>query len=509
MQYFYVRRDRCKIKLEKNWSLLSRHAGQHTRFKVGRMKKNGFADRLKTLLEQKGLTLAQVAKGIKTSAPSVHRWTHGGEIEYDNLRLLADFLEVNWIWLRYGDDALASAQEAIPDQGVMTDMRREYLSQIMDSESRMKTALEMAQIVSWEWNALTGTLTCTANAEAVFGQSPENIRAQLVPFESLKLEELITLFDGDQPYNWDSSLTSAKDGGEQWFASRGQLVFDSLQRPLKVVAVSADITARKQAEQARERSEYMMRKIIETIPVGLWAADEQGRICLSNPEVERIWGGVKFVELENYGEYKGWWERSGQEVGPTGWTLARAVKYGEVSSGEVVNIEAFDGVLRTIIMHATPLVDAQNKIIGAIEVNQDITELKKIERSLTESLVQWEAVYEQPLFGVVHFNEKGEILRANTRLCELISRDTAQLVGENIESVFDQPTTQAMRDALAARKDGLNAFKLTGMLGAKGSRKAIGKTQIAVDLYLINDMRETKAGKNIAFVFTTDSTHTS
>ena len=77
------------------------------------MKKNGFADRLKALLKQKQLTLAQVAKGVGTSIPSVHRWSNGGEIEYENLRALADFLEVNWIWLRYGDDALASAQEAL------------------------------------------------------------------------------------------------------------------------------------------------------------------------------------------------------------------------------------------------------------------------------------------------------------------------------------------------------------------------------------------------------------
>ena len=66
------------------------------------MKKNGFGERLKVLLKQNSLTQAQVASAIGTSIPSVNRWTKGGEIEYDNLRALADFLKVNWVWLRYG-----------------------------------------------------------------------------------------------------------------------------------------------------------------------------------------------------------------------------------------------------------------------------------------------------------------------------------------------------------------------------------------------------------------------
>jgi transcriptional regulator with XRE-family HTH domain len=53
------------------------------------MQKNNFSMRLKTLLKQKQLTLAEVAKAINMSAPSVHRWTRGGEIEYENLRALA------------------------------------------------------------------------------------------------------------------------------------------------------------------------------------------------------------------------------------------------------------------------------------------------------------------------------------------------------------------------------------------------------------------------------------
>jgi PAS domain S-box-containing protein len=379
------------------------------------MKRNGFGDRLKEILKQKQLTQAQVAHAVGTSVPSVNRWTKGGEIEYENLRSLADFLEVNWVWLRYGDEAIQSLQQAMPDNDAASDMRRDYLNQILDNEARMKAALEMAQIINWEWNVLTGALSLSDNAKAVFGCEPKLAEAAMLPFADQKLEELIELFSEASPHRWDFSLTS-DDKHTYWFSSTAKLQFDSLQRPVKLIGVTTNITPRKQAEQALERSEYMMRKIIELIPVGLWAADEDGTICLANPEVQRIWGGAKYVSLDHYGEYKGWWEKTGKEVGSEGWTLARAVSKGETSQPEVVNIEAFDGEHRTITMYATPLYDANNKIIGAIEVNQDITELKNTERSLKSQLEHWQSLFIQDNFDVILLDAELRIQKLSASL---------------------------------------------------------------------------------------------
>ncbi|MFT7414446.1 MAG: transcriptional regulator with XRE-family HTH domain, partial [Methylophagaceae bacterium] len=307
------------------------------------MQKNGFADRLKILLKQKALTQSQVAMAAGTSVPSVNRWTRGGEIEYDNLRTLADYLEVNWVWLRYGSEAISSLQESMSDDSAVSDTRREYLSQIMESEVRMKSAFEMAEIVHWEWNVLTGKLTYSDNALSIFGQTPNNLRSTLLPFTDLSLEALIELFSKHEPYQWDFLYEQNNSKPPRWFASRGKLIFDLLHRPIKIIAISAEITKRKLAEKALERSEYMMRKIIETIPVGLWVADETSQIYIANPEVKRIWGGAKYVKLKDYGQYKGRWEKTGKKVGAADWTLARAVTSGETSKPEVVNIEAFDG----------------------------------------------------------------------------------------------------------------------------------------------------------------------
>lgn len=438
------------------------------------MKKNGFSDRLRTLIDQKELTLAQVAQAIGTTPPSVHRWTKGGEIEYENLLALANYLEVNWIWLRYGDEAIRSASGAVAESEAETDLRREYLDQIMENEARMRTALEMAQIVNWEWNTLTGTGTFSANAEDVFGKQPDAIRTTFAPFVALPLEELVELFSRQQVYFWDFKLEAS--GEERWFASRAKLIVDSQGVPIRVIGVTTNITERKRAEFALERSEYTLRKIIETIPVGLWGADESGVINLANPEVVRIWGGAKYVGLENYGMYKGSWEKSGTALAKDDWTLARAVKTGEVSDAEVVNIEAFDGAQRSIIMYATPLLDNDGDIIGAIEVNQDITELKATERRLRRSHEQLQLIYQQGAFGVADFNAAG-IQRMNERLASLLKIKDMQIKDMPLVALFSEETA---REILEISEQG-EARSIQGTLlinGKSGTKRRDAEIQV-------------------------------
>lgn len=411
------------------------------------MKRNGFGDRLKALLKQKNLTQAQVAKAVNTSVPSVSRWTKGGEIEYENLRTLSDYLDVNWIWLRYGDEAIASLKDSMPDNNPMTDMRREYLDEIMANEARMKSAIEMAEIVNWEWNVLTGTVIFSTNAEAVFGVENHELPNCMLPFVDASIDELLKTFGQERPHSWDFSVTG-KNAIQKWFTSRAKLTFDAAHRPTKVIGVSSNITARKSAETALEKSEYMMRKIVDIIPVGLWAADAEGKICLANPEVKRIWGGAKYVGLDQYAQYKGWWETTGKEVGAEGWTLARAVKKGESSQPEVVNIEAFDGERRTITMYSTPLYDSKHEIIGAIEVNQDITELKEIERSLKTNLAEWEVIFEQSLFGIVQVCN-GDIARVNTALTKTLELNTKNI---DFTTIFAQQTSTDIQQEILKEK---------------------------------------------------------
>jgi serine phosphatase RsbU (regulator of sigma subunit) len=145
------------------------------------------------------------------------------------------------------------------------------------------------------------------------------------------------------------------------------------------LALVTDINERKATEEALRESEQLLRRVLDTLPVGVWITDGQGRIINGNPAGHRIWSGARYVAPDEYGEYKGWWAETQQPIAADEWALARAISRGETSINEVIEIEAFDGTHKIIHNSAMPLRDAGGEITGAIVVNEDITEQKRLE----------------------------------------------------------------------------------------------------------------------------------
>jgi len=141
-----------------------------------------------------------------------------------------------------------------------------------------------------------------------------------------------------------------------------------------VLGVLRDITARKRAENALREQEALLRNILEILPVGVWIQDKDGQIVSGNEAGQRIWAGARYVGIDRFGQYKGWWADTGKPIEPEEWAAARAITKGETSLDEVVNIECFDGTRKTILNSAVPIRDANQTIKGAIIVNQDVTE---------------------------------------------------------------------------------------------------------------------------------------
>ncbi|MGV3720919.1 MAG: SpoIIE family protein phosphatase [Actinomycetota bacterium] len=145
------------------------------------------------------------------------------------------------------------------------------------------------------------------------------------------------------------------------------------------LALLTDINERKATEEALRASEQLLRRVLDTLPVGVWIAEGQGRLINGNPAGHRIWAGARYTGLEDYGEYKGWWADTHQPIAADEWALARAISRGETSINEVIEIEAFDGTHKIIHNSAMPLRDAGGEITGAIVVNADVTEQRRLE----------------------------------------------------------------------------------------------------------------------------------
>jgi PAS domain S-box-containing protein len=152
-----------------------------------------------------------------------------------------------------------------------------------------------------------------------------------------------------------------------------------------VVLSLVNVTERVRAQEKLQQSEALLRTVLELLPVGVRITDRTGRIVERNPASRRIFAGARHVDIDGLGEYKGRWVDSGKLVEPEEWAVARAIKRGETSSNEEVEIECLDGTHKIILSSAVPIRNAHGEITGAISVNQDITERKWAETTLKES----------------------------------------------------------------------------------------------------------------------------
>ena len=149
-------------------------------------------------------------------------------------------------------------------------------------------------------------------------------------------------------------------------------------------ASALDITKRVRSEEAIKRSEALLAAVMDSLPVGVWLASPDGKVLNVNRAARAIWGGSQHFGEEERRALKGWWADSHKPVAPQEWALARAVDHGEIVRDEVIDIEAVDRTKKTILNSAMPVYHGDGQVLALIGVNQDITELKRVERSRTE-----------------------------------------------------------------------------------------------------------------------------
>jgi two-component system NarL family sensor kinase len=178
-----------------------------------------------------------------------------------------------------------------------------------------------------------------------------------------------------------------------------------------------DITDRTHAEEGLQRSERLLRLVLDALPVGVTVVDRAGDILLSNPASQRIWGGSIGEACERYTKSKAWWHATGARVAPDEWASRRALATGETRVNDVLDIEAFDGVRKIIHNSAVPIRDTNERVTGAVIVNEDISASKTAERELNASYTQMRTL-------------TGRLLRAQDderrRIAQMLHETTAQ-----------------------------------------------------------------------------------
>jgi signal transduction histidine kinase len=130
----------------------------------------------------------------------------------------------------------------------------------------------------------------------------------------------------------------------------------------------------------------LLQLVLATLPVGVVVTDRAGDIVLANAASNRIWGDRVIVSgRDRWAQSKGFWHDSGAPITPTEWASVHALSEGKTSLNELIDIVTYDGQEKTIQNSSAPIRRADGSIVGAVIVNEDVTERVRAEQALRES----------------------------------------------------------------------------------------------------------------------------
>ncbi|MGM4910693.1 PAS domain-containing protein [Rhizobium sp. 768_B6_N1_8] len=160
-------------------------------------------------------------------------------------------------------------------RSAMRGRRRQYDARLrmeaLDAgERRLQTALEAGRLGAWELDLASGVLTTSSTCKAIFGRRPEDpftykdLLSSVHPEDRERMEAAVSkTVETGADYSIEYR-TIWSDGSVHWAEIRAQLYKDRSGKAIKMVGVSADITARLKAEEhQRQLNEILEEKVAE------------------------------------------------------------------------------------------------------------------------------------------------------------------------------------------------------------------------------------------------------
>jgi PAS domain S-box-containing protein len=153
----------------------------------------------------------------------------------------------------------------------------------------------------------------------------------------------------------------------------------------EVAARTWSAVARARAEAVMHESEERLAAVVKHAPVAIVLAEApSGRILLKNEQADRIWGAPSPdpKSIADYDAFRGIRPDSGAPFLPEDWPLARAIVSGEDIVGEEIEFRRHDGGVGTLSVNASPIRDANGRVIAGVSTAEDVTGRRATEAAL-------------------------------------------------------------------------------------------------------------------------------
>ncbi|MBD0284807.1 MAG: PAS domain-containing protein [Flavisolibacter sp.] len=183
--------------------------------------------------------------------------------------------------------------------GTATDIheQKEVEEKIKEAEERWRTALEAAQIGTWDFNPQTKALYFSDVAKKIRGMDTDPQQALELHFD--------TIHPDDVQYVKNTFQQALSLGREnlyaveyririadqiRWIKSVGRVLVNTDQQPLRVIGVIQDVTEQREAARLIKESEERYATTVEASDLGLWDFHVQPGVFFAYGRLANIFG---------------------------------------------------------------------------------------------------------------------------------------------------------------------------------------------------------------------------
>lgn len=186
----------------------------------------------------------------------------------------------------------------------------------------------------------------------------------------------------------------------------------------KTLELKKDIERREKVEEKLRESSFLLETVLNTIPDVIGIQDTDHKIIKYNEAGYKLLG-KKPEDIIG----KECFKLLGKDA-PNGICPTKEV----IKTKQPAHVERYEEALNTWFdIRSYPVLDKNDNIILIIEHLRDITQQKKIERSLEESAQKLKLMIERSPIGVSTTNLKGEYLSVNPAYCEMVGYTEEEL----------------------------------------------------------------------------------
>jgi len=220
-----------------------------------------------------------------------------------------------------------------------------------------------------------------------------------------------------------------------------------------------EITERKQMEEALRESEERFRKVVETMKVGLGSIDESGVLTYVNEYLAKMLG-YSIDEMIGRSTLDFYYDEESRQVQKEIFKKRKAGM--RDPTPYEVTWRRRDGQKVYSILSPTPLFDAHGHYAGSFAIHTDITKRKRMEEALRES----EEKYRELINGmndtawVIDFN--GKFIDVNNAAVEVLGYSREELLSmgpHDIDNTLDAEEIRALIKEMPADK--IQVFETT------------------------------------------------